>query len=460
MHNHPLTGRHGLEIVPGCRRRYVTVLAVLALLVQPACLFHKKKAAVPETVPAVPTRVVLLPFNLPAGNTELRWVSIAAPILLAKTMEGSPDLEVVPIWQGMPIAVEAAGQAREVTPEIAAYVASRLAAKWATEGQLTPAKEGIALTLDFIPAKATMIAFRFQKDARVDALGIQFQEATKQFLEYLVARPPAKAGSKLPETGSLKELADALDREYGWYSDANPGKADAVVANLIRADANLARLLFNPGLYPALGSVAPTPRPVDLKPMPPPPAEKTPPETSKPSSRQEPPPAPPPESKSDAGSTVAPPPPTASPPTEPAALGASVDVAPERPTRDADDPATQPNPQNYRISAAGRAGGEQSPQSFQPTSQPAPERTKAKQAAGGGPGYAVQVSATHDKAEAEEMAGRLENAGLAAQMERVNLKDKGTWYRVRLTGYESRSEAKRAADKLVSSGVIKQYWIP
>ncbi len=460
MHNRPPTGSPGLQTTWRSRRRNLAIPAILFLFIQPACLFHKKKAAVPEAVPAAPTRVVLLPFDLPAGNTELRWVALAAPVLMAKTMETSPDLEVVPIWQTMPIAVEAAGQSRELTPEVAAYVASRLAAKWAVDGQLAPGKDGVALTVDFIPAKATMIAFRYQKNGRADALGDQYHEAVRQFLDYLVARPLGKSGARLPDAGSQKELAEALDREYGWYADASPGKAETIVANLIRTDATLARLLFNPGLYPGLGSVAPKPKPIDLTPVPPPPPETKPaPETSQPSGGQTQPPAPPPESRPEERSAISPPAPTGSPPPEHSASDTSIAGASERQTDDPDISRPQPALQNYRISTAGQAAANPNPPPPQGRPRDIPEHAQA------GPGgaetaFTVQVTAARDKEEVEAEARRLEKSGFATRTEQVNLKDKGTWYRLRLVGYESRSEAKRAADKLVSAGVIKKYWIP
>jgi hypothetical protein len=51
---------------------------------------------------------------------------------------------------------------------------------------------------------------------------------------------------------SMKPLAEALDREYGWFVDAEPGKAQEIVADLALKDDRLARLLFNPSVYPVL----------------------------------------------------------------------------------------------------------------------------------------------------------------------------------------------------------------
>ena len=73
-----------------------------------------------------------------------------------------------------------------------------------------------------------------------------------QFLRYL------SAGSLKPVKGeessmiSIKPLAEALDREYGWFVSADPGKSQEIVADLALKDTRLARLLFNPSLYPVL----------------------------------------------------------------------------------------------------------------------------------------------------------------------------------------------------------------
>jgi hypothetical protein len=109
------------------------------------------------------------------------------------------------------------------------------------------------MMVDFIPAKSNQVPFRYQKNTSIDSLGSGFPEAFRQFLRYLVARPLQPAKGSLPNMTSMKTLAEALDREYGWFVDAEPGKAQDVVADLARSDESLARLLFNPSLYPVLG---------------------------------------------------------------------------------------------------------------------------------------------------------------------------------------------------------------
>ena len=52
----------------------------------------------------------------------------------------------------------------------------------------------------------------------------------------------------------MKTVAEALDREYGWFVEAEPGKAQEIVEELMRRDGRLARLLFNPKIYPQLNT--------------------------------------------------------------------------------------------------------------------------------------------------------------------------------------------------------------
>ena len=77
-------------------------------------------------------------------------------------------------------------------------------------------------------------------------------DAFNQFLRYLTAKPFDPREAKFQTMTAMKSLAEALDREYGWFVEANPGKAQVVVAKLASSDEWLARFLFNPSLYPVL----------------------------------------------------------------------------------------------------------------------------------------------------------------------------------------------------------------
>ncbi len=263
----PISARCGLSLAAAS--------VILLFLLQSGC-FHKKSKAPLATIG--PVRIVFLPFNVPADNADLRWTALAAPILMAKASEQAPDLVVVPFWEAMPTIIQSGGASRTFTQETAASVAAWLTAKWATFGDISPVKPravkprtsktdisetGVQYTptpktsmymmVDFIPSKSNQVPFRYQKTGAIDSLGSGFPEAFKQFLRYLVARPLQPAKADLPSMTSMKSLAEALDREYGWFMDADPGKAQEVVADLARTDERLARILFNPSLYPVLG---------------------------------------------------------------------------------------------------------------------------------------------------------------------------------------------------------------
>ncbi len=490
--------------------------AVLALLLfQTGCLFGgKKKAAVSQVVPAGPTRVVALPLNIPADNQDLRWMALAAPIVSAKTMENSPDLETAPFWEGLPAAVEALGQSREITPEIAAYITTRVGAKWSSVGEMNPGKNGVALLLDFIPGKSSLVGYRYQKEAKPEDLAPHYYEAVSQFLRYLVARPLPKQAGGIPDQAMLKQLAEALDREYGWFVAADPGKSDALVAQLVKTDAKLARLLFNPVIYPVLGAPTPKPKAPDVKPMiaPPPAASPRPPQLPAPA---EPVPQPAPEPAEKVPEAPAP---TPSPPKEPAVDGSrplkvdetanAVPFVPiprprstnrpaeitsfqailskspvrEVPIREEQQsagaaathpvsaqpatvlPSVAPAPAVQPPSAPTTAAQPNAspPSSIQPRSAAA--ATTAPKPAGKPPvaeekGYKVQVFASPNFEESNTRAKALQKLGYKAVIEEVDLNEKGIWYRLRLVGFPSRLEARKAGEKLKAARTISQFWI-
>lgn len=246
------------------RSKVLLAIAVVVLIFQPACgglrkvvlapvrLFHKRAPSKAQ-YPSSPIRIAYLPPNLPPNEKELRWVSLSAPIMMAKISENAQDLEVVPLWEVMPVAAEAAGPSRSITPEGTAEIASRLSAKWATYGEMSSVSRGIEMVLDYIPAKPTSVPFRYTRVGNVDEIGYGCYTALEQLLRYLMAHPIDLETIRETRFSSLRPLAEALDREYGWFVTADPGKADQVVASLARYDSRLARLIFSPSLYPVLG---------------------------------------------------------------------------------------------------------------------------------------------------------------------------------------------------------------
>ena len=231
--------------------RFLISLAVLGLLTQPGCLFRKRKAPAAPTLPA-PVRIAVLPMNVPQGNTDLRWVAIATTVLMEQEAMAAPDLEPVPIWESFQAARQSLGDSRTVTTDIAELTAARLSARWTTQGDLLTANNAITLRLDFIPAKPSLVPFRYEKQVSLDELAPHFQEAYDQFLRYLIVRPLDAGKLHQLDAKRLKELAEAIDVEYGWWATAKPGAAGKLVDDLAQSNPGLARLLFSPTLYPAL----------------------------------------------------------------------------------------------------------------------------------------------------------------------------------------------------------------
>lgn len=428
------TARARLSPYPGL------IALALLLSIQPACLFRKHtKATVPQA-PAAAIRIALLPFNIPSENSDLRWVSFVAPLVMAKSIENSPAFEVVPLWQSYPVALESLGSGRNITPEVAAYVASRVGAKWATAGELTPAKGGVWMRVDFIPEKTNLVPYRFERETRLDGMAANFYEAFSQFGRYLVLRPLTKFEGRGSSTESMRPLAEALDREYGWYTAADPGKSENLVAGLQRTDSQLAKLLFNPSLYSSLGTTAGIPKPVDLKPA----------AVLKP----------------DAG-VRSPLPPQQPPGTEQAAAQTTTSIAPPT-TATA---TTLPIPP-ARKGTASSAKAPKHPPAFKsgippsaaqaeetPGAKAAPDAEDRAPSSSEGESFQIQVYSTQRKESADAKAASLAKEGYNPSVEQVEIKDRGIWYRIRLQGFKSRADAKAAGNKLIAEKLIKQYWI-
>ncbi|MBP1609850.1 MAG: hypothetical protein H6Q04_2085 [Acidobacteria bacterium] len=237
--------------MPSCVRGGLVLIAVAALSIfflQSAC--SKKSKA--QVVAPSEVRIVLLPLNTPAGDQDLRWTAMLGPIVMGKVAQRARDLKVVPFWESMPTAIDAAGVTRTFTQETASSAAAWLSAKWSCMGDITRTKTGVRMMIEFMPAKTGTVPFRFTKSGKMDEVGAKLPDALSQFAYYLTIRPLESAQKKLPPVSSLKKLAEALDLEYGWFVEANPGKAQAVVSELAGSDPELARFLFNPSLYPAL----------------------------------------------------------------------------------------------------------------------------------------------------------------------------------------------------------------
>ncbi len=227
------------------------LLALPGLFLQSGCFFRKRTPAAAPALPA-PVRIILLPVNAPEGKADLRWTSLAATVRMAEIAAAAPDLEPMPLWESTPAVLQTLGNSRTITAEIAEFTAARLTARWGTVGDLITVNNAPTLRLDFIPSKPSLVPFRYEKPSAINALGPQFQEAFTQFLRYLIVRPLMEDRIRHLDAARLKEVAQALDEEYGWFVAAKPGAAGKVVEDLARSNHDVARLLFNPTLYPVL----------------------------------------------------------------------------------------------------------------------------------------------------------------------------------------------------------------
>jgi hypothetical protein len=447
----------------------IPVLFVTLIGGAPACLFKKKKAAAPAAVPAGPIRIVFLPTNLGADNAELRWMSLAVPVLMTKLASVSSDLDPVPLWQLMPVAVENAGASRIINAELASYLASRMGARWAIMGEIAPSKDGLTLLVDFIPVKTAAYAFRYHKAASPSSLESNLRQAMDEFLHYQLTEPAAGKESKAAlDTGLLRQIAETLDSDYGWFVAPAPGKGDAIAASLSRSDSKLARLIFSPTLYPVVGPPPPAPEttiPVPRVPPPPPEDQKPPdPGTVGPATAPTAPePAPPPDTSQSM---------IAEPATE-----EGVEVPPpksftlrieRRLPSGSDAEGTSPaggNSRGFPVSAragppspphgpSGKAG--EGPNRNPAANQPTPPQSFGLQTSQASP-FRIQVSSLRSRSSAEKEAGRFAKTDLATEIVEVDLGPNGTWYRVYLIGFQSRTDAVEAAKRLKAEGLIHNF---
>jgi hypothetical protein len=448
----------------------VTMAAIL--LLQSGCHLGKQKTANPQ-VSSAPMRIVFLPPNIPADNTDLQWVAMSVPVLMAEASGASPDLEVVPLWESIPVASDVVGPARAITTEMAAEITTRLLAKWVIIGELSSDRKGVSLTVDFMPDKANRIPFRYEKRCSVNSLPENLSEAVSQFLRYVAAR--ALTGPKGPELDAkdIKEIAEALDREHGWFAAAEPGRAEKVVRVLSQPDSRLARMLFNPALYPGInrpqdGSApqpdaaknAPANVAADAALLPPvSPNEKTSvplpsPDVSSVAVFKEGSPEasiPVPQPPANTGGTFAPFQPKPFTPGSTAVLssGGRVDSGAKNTGASERSPSpAAPGPVSKTPKAETKATKNNAAEGMS-KAPPAPRQAD----------YAIQVFSSQSRSNAEATAKKFEKAGLVVEIEVAELKEKGTWYRVHLHGYQSLAAAEAAAAKLQGEGLIKQYWI-
>ncbi len=465
---HGRSRSRNIRLAFSCRLHRVAAALLLVLLAsQPACLFRKKKPVEPAG-PVGPVRVVLLPLDAVGDSADVRWISLAVPVLMARLALIAPSLELVPLWQSMPVAVESAGASRSITPEAAAYVASRMAARWAVHGEVARTRDGFSVLVDFIPTKSTSFPFRYTRDTSVGSLSSNLLEAYNQFLYYLIAKPIAdKEAKDTIDPVLLKEVVEALDREYGWFVQADPGKAEKAASGLVRVERKLAPLVFNPSLYSVLGG-APASRAADSPAVPASPSvapSSSPGEPAAPAdNRSRPPSAPVPDAMTPA--TQSPEASAEAPAKPPPASSQQGESMPE--TSASSQPKVPVHAQPADARAAVRADPAPSPPPSPEVSTPAAGPSKS--ATGGVPRsmpasrspasvstIRIQVSSWRDRASAEEAADKLAKADLNPVIEEVDLGEKGIWHRVLLSGFPSREAAIKTARSLQAKGLIREF---
>jgi hypothetical protein len=178
------------------------------------------------------------------------------PALIAKASRQIPDVIIVPFWDAMPPAIATAGAARSFNDETAASMANWVGAKWAIMGEISRTKSSYSISIDFIPAKSMDVPFRFIKTRHLATMGSACQTAIRQWFRYTTAKTIPIAREKEPGLDKMRSIAEALDREYGWFETAVPGNAQEVVGTLSPSDKDWAGLLFNPTMYPKLAKAS------------------------------------------------------------------------------------------------------------------------------------------------------------------------------------------------------------
>ena len=226
-------------------------VVTLATVAQTACS-RNVRVPIEDTGPV---RVVVLPFVVSSdrtGDKELQWAAMAAPALLVRASRRLPDIEVVPLWEIMPVAISVAGASRSFTDENASSLANWLSAQWAIKGEIRRTGSSYSVVVDFIPVKSTTVPFRHIRTRRMENIGTTFYIGLRQWLRYATNRPIPLLQIREPGLQTMRPLGEALDREYGWLVTAEPGASQSFVNELALDEEAWTRLLFSPTMYPSL----------------------------------------------------------------------------------------------------------------------------------------------------------------------------------------------------------------
>jgi len=102
--------------------------------------------------------------------------------------------------------------------------------------------------------------------------------------------------------------------------------------------------------------------------------------------------------------------------------------------------------------ATGKTGHSSSP-------KPAPQAEQTVAATPNNGSLTIQVASFSDQAQANERVNSLRSRGVEARAVRVEIPNKGTWYRVQIGGFKSRDEASGYANQLRSKGILQEFII-
>jgi len=372
----------------------------------------------------------------------LQSLSIASAVAVTSALYGIPGIESAPMWRTFAAASNMAGRSRRITPLMAAELANVLGVRWAMTGEIYPSPDGYTLIVDFIPAKASVVPFRYQSSLRPELLDERLDQALEQFLRY--ARHPAPQlgrRTRAVNQSELFKLAEEVDREYGWFSPPAPGKAQAAFASLFALDPRLASLLFDPVLYAAAAEPAPAEASKPAVAVGAEPGVKpalTLPNAINPVPDRKPP------------KQVAPPPPSRSPGIPenskwvPLMVPPIPALPPEQQFRQEQTGADVNRRVTSRPSAffSGHRGGSDSSALLR-----APRAR-----------YVLQLFASANEAEARQVAQDLMRAGVPAKVSAVKA-GRETLYRVSGGAYDYPDTASAAGDALVALRTVDEYWV-
>lgn len=115
------------------------------------------------------------------------------------------------------------------------------------------------------------------------------------------------------------------------------------------------------------------------------------------------------------------------------------------------NPAVANNAKQIEINpATGKTGHSPSP-------KPAPQTEQPVAATPNNGNLTIQVASFNDQAQANERVNWLRSKGAEARTVKVEIPNKGTWYRVQIGGFKTREEASGYANQLKSKGVLQDF---